>query len=406
MAGLNDLGGVRKVTPHEEVDIRRFLALEEVHGFLLVKKDFLTLLKSTPGLANCKGSEDRSRRRRLRRESNPQHPGGVVCPLPTEPDVRPEVGVEPTTHPAEAGPLCPLAYRGPASSAEGNTQEVENCLPVKRHTRTSRPLGFPLLSGLSCGKVVSRTNSKGSNVLEGLSLDVWRERLEAGGHVVQSTEESGHPSFRLWPRPDTIVTVAVEPDVTLKPQYRQRYFLCECNAERVFRLVGCPPAHWSRWQELLAQQPEGYWHDFLAGPGAWTLARLARFPEVTAWAERGLDWPGLDNQHHRDWGMSVPARAGPLFPPGDSAPAYQPCGFSTADERFPDAVAACFLFASVALRDCYLADAAGSEVYLAHHHDKVVISIPDSVARKDLVQEITDATWLFQDVSGYDEDDE
>ena len=65
-------------------------------------------------------------------------------------------------------------------------------------------------------------------------------------------------------------------------------------------------------------------------------------------------------------------------------------------------MAACFLFASVGLRDCYLADAEGSEVYLAHHHDKVVVSIPDAVAWKALVQEITDAAWLFEDVSGYD----
>ena len=44
-------------------------------------------------------------------------PSRVVCPLPTEPDVRPKVGVEPTTRSIETEPLCPLAYQGPASSA-------------------------------------------------------------------------------------------------------------------------------------------------------------------------------------------------------------------------------------------------------------------------------------------------
>jgi len=237
---------------------------------------------------------------------------------------------------------------------------------------------------------------------ERLSLDVWRERLDRVGHHVEQTDEPGHPSFSLWPSPDTIVTVAVDLDATLKHQYRQRYFLCECDAERVFRLVGCPSSHWNRWLDLLSRQPEGYWHEFLAGPGTWTLARLTRFPEVVAWAERGLDWTGLDNQFHRDWGMDVPVEAASLFPPTDGPAAYQPLLFSSGDERFADAVAACFLFASVGLRDCYLADAEGAEVYLAHHHDKVVVSIPDAVAMKALVQEITDAAWLFEDVSGYD----
>jgi hypothetical protein len=42
MAGLDDLLGMRKIMPHEEVDIRRFTALVELHGILLkhVNKDF------------------------------------------------------------------------------------------------------------------------------------------------------------------------------------------------------------------------------------------------------------------------------------------------------------------------------------------------------------------------------
>jgi hypothetical protein len=39
VAGLNDLLRVRKVVPHEEVDIRRFVALVEVHGVLLEQVD-------------------------------------------------------------------------------------------------------------------------------------------------------------------------------------------------------------------------------------------------------------------------------------------------------------------------------------------------------------------------------
>jgi hypothetical protein len=80
---------------------------------------------------------------------------------------------------------------------------------------------------------------------------------------------------------------------------------------------------------------------------------------------------------------------------------YRPHLFASGDERFADVVAACFLFASVGTRDCYLADADGMEAYLAHHHDKVVVSIPDGEVRDVVVREITEAARLFEDVSGY-----
>jgi hypothetical protein len=133
----------------------------------------------------------------------------------------------------------------------------------------------------------------------------------------------------------------VEPDVVLYPEYRQRFFLCEPEPERVFRV--CP--HRTRWPKLVSRQPPGYWQD-------------------------------------------LPVQ----------------------DSRFADAVAACVLFASVGMHDCYLADADAAEVYLAHHHDKVVVSIPDAAARGGLLRELEDAAWLFTDVSGYgsslDEEDE
>jgi hypothetical protein len=44
---------------------------------------------------------------------------------------------------------------------------------------------------------------------------------------------------------------------------------------------------------------------------------------------------------------------------------------------------------------------AGTEVYLAHHHDKVVVSVPDGREREELVQRLARESWLFTDVSGY-----
>jgi hypothetical protein len=234
-----------------------------------------------------------------------------------------------------------------------------------------------------------------------LTLDTWRAQLQARGHCLRECGRQTGTGFYVWPDPDTIITVAVEPDPVLKPQYRQRFFLCDVEPERVFRVMGCPEQYRNRWTELLWQQPPAYWTDFLAGPGAWLLSRLADLRQVVAWSDQGLAWDGLDCPTHREWGMEVPARAAPFFSPVDGPEACQPRLLAVDDGRFPDAVAACLLFASVGMQDCYLADAGAAEVYLAHHHDQIVVSIPDVSARENLLKQLQDAAWLFADVSGF-----
>ena len=89
------------------------------------------------------------------------------------------------------------------------------------------------------------------------------------GHRVQETVTF----FPLWPHPEMIITVAVEPDPTLLPAPRQRFFLCQPESEQVFRVLGCPEPHRTRWLELASEQAPG-WQDFLAGPG-WSAAPRA-----------------------------------------------------------------------------------------------------------------------------------
>ncbi|HYT87966.1 MAG TPA: hypothetical protein VEL76_04545 [Gemmataceae bacterium] len=243
-------------------------------------------------------------------------------------------------------------------------------------------------------------------MLEEVSLAAWRSRLERQGHRVTEPNEETVTGFTLWPDADTVITVAVEPDGIISQVYPQRFFLCEAEPERIFHIAPCPDPHSSRWLELVARQPPGYWHDFLAGPGSWLLSRLARFEQVVAWADHGLPWSTLDQPIHRNWGMDVPTKAAPFFAPNSGTDADRPRLLSRADERFADVVAACLLFASVGLRDCYLADTAGKEVYLAHHHDLVVVSIPDAEARADLLGNLTDASWLFGELRVPDEEAE
>jgi hypothetical protein len=233
-----------------------------------------------------------------------------------------------------------------------------------------------------------------------MNLDSWKAILLARGHRL--SEESDYwPGLCVSPDPDTYITVALEQDPTLKRQYRQRYFVCEPEPERVFRVTGCPEPFGAMWLEMLSRQPPCEMQEFLAGPGSWTLSRLVRFQRLVVWARSGLVWESIDNSTIRDWGLYVPVGAASLLADPPNGDRYSPRVFGRKDNHFVAAVAACFLFPTLGWADCYLADEAGTEVYLAHHHNKVVASVPIAAARRELLDELESATWLFTDESGY-----
>jgi hypothetical protein len=151
-------------------------------------------------------------------------------------------------------------------------------------------------------------------------------------------------------------------------------------------------------------QPLGYWRDFMAGPGSWTLSRLVHFRHVVACGESGMAWEWLNNPLYSSLRLVVPEDAASLL----SGPPDSLRTLSTDNSRFADAVATCLMLASIALAECYLADQEGSEVYLLHHHDMVVASVPVFQTREEMVRELNEATDVFTDASGsgYPIDDE
>src|ERR1700722_2486694 len=89
---------------------------------------------------------------------------------------------------------------------------------------------------------------------ESPTLHGWRALLERQGHRVVEPDLETVTGFSLSPAADTRVTVAVDPDGLLYPQFRQRFFLCEPEPEQVFRVLGCPEPYRTRWLELVLQQ--------------------------------------------------------------------------------------------------------------------------------------------------------
>jgi hypothetical protein len=157
--------------------------------------------------------------------------------------------------------------------------------------------------------------------------------------------------------------------------------------------MNCPPTHGNRWLWLVSWLPPGYWRNFLGGPGSWLLSRLVRYPGIVAWSYRGLAWETLARA--ADWGEALPSEAAPFFATHSGPEALRLRAIPTRDERFADALAACLLFASEAFCDCYLTDKTGAEVYLAHHHDEIIVSVPNADAREELLNELRSAPEVF-----------
>jgi hypothetical protein len=223
---------------------------------------------------------------------------------------------------------------------------------------------------------------------EELTITDWRTRLERKGHRILDTslewpadsilnvDPASLPrriGWELLPGPETIVTVANEDDGDPST------FECKPDARLCFRLFECPEGYRSHWLELVDQQPPGgYWQDFLAGPGAWLLCRLARFNKIVVWADTDL-WDG----GYQEWGIHV---LNPTRPFSTTSNSSQPYVVGTDEERFVDVVAAWLSNASNGAKECYMANLEATEAYLAHHHDKIVASIPDAETRRALLK--------------------
>jgi hypothetical protein len=230
------------------------------------------------------------------------------------------------------------------------------------------------------------------------------ELLRDRGHTLGS-DKPAEASVDVWPRPETIITVGLDPDGTLKPAYRERYFACVRNADDeplLRRAAGF--ALKGPFAAAAAREPGNNY--FAMGPARWLLARIRRVERVMLWPRGGF-------RGHDGLGFLLTVAGGDRI---DQAPhlarwfgrrTSEPAGVGAALLSLSDLDDCQVLWEAANLvgvgsYDFFLSDAAAHEVYLLHHHDKVVISIPDARARRELLEELAGQDELLEDCSGYE----
>jgi len=227
--------------------------------------------------------------------------------------------------------------------------------------------------------------------------------LRDRGHTFWSRDPAAAP-VDVSPSPEMAITVALEADATLKPAYRQRYFVTVQNED------GEPPLlHDSAFalQEPVATaaalEPTNNY--FTTGPLRWLLVRIKRFEQVLLWPKGGFHGPdGLGYLVRGPGGVRI-----------DPAPHLVRWFERHTREHMQIGAAVLSLselcdcqvlweaahLVGLSCYDFFVSDTAGHEVYQLHHRDKVIVSIPDARSRWELLKGLAGCDKLFEDWSGY-----
>lgn len=231
-----------------------------------------------------------------------------------------------------------------------------------------------------------------------LTATELRRRLASQGHLVRML---GEPTGGLDPRatPDTIVTVALDADPTLKEAYRERYFVYVRDGDDPFIAKrGSAMEVPESFARIAAESASS---DFVAGPVHWLLMRLRRFPRVLLWPDLEYRPPDGDGLVHRGVLDELPelrARLDRVARPAE------PVGALILDLASEED-AACLLEVAVRVgwsnENFYVSDESTSEVYELHHHEKLVAIVPEQHTRRLLLEELAELSDLFEDWSGY-----
>ncbi len=227
--------------------------------------------------------------------------------------------------------------------------------------------------------------------------------LRDQGHTLRS-EDTTAPCVDVQAPPEMIITVALDPDPTLKPIYRDRYFACLWNADEE-PLLRYAPAFALRGPFATVAEREPGNNEFVMGPVRWLLARLGRFQRVLLWPKDGFCKDGGP-------GVLLTVAGGgrteqvPHLARWFALHAPQPEGVGAALLNLTDLGDCQVLWEAANLvgesdYDIFVSDVAAREVYLMHHHDKVVISIPEGEARRELLEQLARQDGLLEDCSGY-----
>jgi hypothetical protein len=228
-----------------------------------------------------------------------------------------------------------------------------------------------------------------------------RKLLVQNGQIPPENSERG---TEVCPTPEAIITVALNLDPFHDPACRERYFVTLLDPEDDKPLLRSRPAFVlpEPFATALDREPIGGRQmrgNFLLGPFRWLVRRLVRFPRLLVWPENQIrasdgfvtdpwaldEMPELEGWLQR--GGTVPSDVGAIvLDPAD----VTDCRVLW---EIAEQVEASFY-------NYFVSDPDASEVYMLHHHSKILASILESSEHERLLDELSSHADVLEDCSG------
>lgn len=211
-------------------------------------------------------------------------------------------------------------------------------------------------------------------------------------------------NFSVCPESDISITLALQPDQTLYPERRRRFFLCRSDAEAILAGTRCSQSTRQKWANLLLQIESGSTRDLLAGPASWSLGRFAPAGPLFVWADGSRWWDkSVCNAEYQ--GIEAELEKHMTFAPfkthlseGASRRAYS---LDPEADYFLETFAAYFILSSNTFREIFFSNANFTEVHKIHHHEKIEIFIPNFELRQNVINQLCKSPEIYTDVSAF-----
>ncbi len=218
-------------------------------------------------------------------------------------------------------------------------------------------------------------------------------------------DNSDSGCLALSPPEEIYLTVALRPDAVLFRRWRQRYFLCKPDPASILTRSSIAEPFRQRWQLMLGEIRPPVNFDGLKALATLTFTRLFGCDRIFMWLKK-------PNRYYPDYRSEMYSQIeqyiGSTVGSGrwrrhlDTNPWSHALVLDPRDEEFPYLIAAYFLYSSNFFSEVYFSRDDVTEVYEMHHHDKLIVSIPDPFQRTEFLSFLTTNSAIFEDRSNYE----
>jgi hypothetical protein len=201
--------------------------------------------------------------------------------------------------------------------------------------------------------------------------------LEMGHSIEQGSTTD------VWPPPDIIISVSTSVDATLGHEYRNNYFICQKDGGDAPMIGSLPQYRLPHiWEAAIATFVTPSF--FLLGPFRWACRQLTRYDRIVVWPRSKYRISG--SWFVQEWDRKNVPRLLSLLSTAAGDGNIGAVSLSTSSKAHCMILVEIANYVGTSDFDMWVSSDNMREVYLLHHHDVVVASVPEYAKRQTILQ--------------------